>query len=106
MIRTNLSDFTDEEYEKILIPYEKNFQNYIKKYILPEVIAFGIASAFERNAMWESSLRKEYNSIKDKILIIGEDANEVIKDIKNLLEIKYSLLITNDDPLEIKKIEY
>ena len=52
MIRTNLEDFTDEEYESILIPYEDNFKIYIEKYILPEIIAFAIASGFERNAIF------------------------------------------------------
>ena len=106
MIRTTLTDFTDEEYENILIPYEENFKLFIKKFILPEVIAFGIASAFERNAMWKSTLQQEYNSFKDRIIFLDEDQNSVMSDIKNILEIKYSLLIINDDPLEIKKIKY
>ena len=106
MIRSNLNDFTDEEFDKILVPYEENFRKYIQKFILPEVVAFGIASAFERNAMWQSTFQKEYNSIKDKIIILDEDTNLVMNDIRSILEVKYSLIITNENPLEIKKIEY
>ena len=106
MIRTNLEDFTDDEYENILVPYEENFKNYIIKYILPEIVAFGIASGFERNAIWTGSLKQHYNTIKDRIPIYNEDYNSVIANVKTLLEIKYSLLIINDDPLEIEKIKY
>jgi len=106
MIRTNLEDYTEEEFENIVIPHEENFNKYIEKYILPELVSFGIASGYERSAIWTGSLKQHYNSLKDRIPIFNEDYDQVIKDIKNLLEIKYSLLITNDDPLEIKKIEY
>lgn len=106
MIRTNLEDFADDEYENILIPYEENFQKYIEKYILPEIVAFGIASGFERNAIWTGSLKQHYNTIKDRIPIFNEDYDSIIKDVKNLLEIKFSLIITKDDPLEIEKIKY
>ncbi len=106
MIRTNLEDFTDEEYENILLPFENNFQKYIIKYVLPEIVAFGIASGYERNAIWSGSLKIHYNTIKDRIPVYNEDYNSTIKDVKELLEIKYSLLIINDDPLEIKKIQY
>ena len=47
-------------------------------------------------------------SIKDKDIInyFGEDSEKVKADVYKLLRVKYALLITNENPLEIKKIEY
>lgn len=44
-------DIIDEECEKIIDPFYKNFDEYIITYVMPEVIAFYIASSFSRNAM-------------------------------------------------------
>lgn len=106
MIRESLNDITDEEFNNILLPYYNNFNEYIIKYVIPEVVAFGIASAYERNALWQNSFIRHFNSIKDTFNITIDDIDSVIKDTKKLLEVKYSLIVASDDPLEIKKIKY
>lgn len=46
---------TDEELEKIINPFYDNYHEYIITYVMPEVIAFYIASYYSRNAMWEAT---------------------------------------------------
>lgn len=106
MIRNNLVDVSDEEYESIVIPYEQNLSEYIKRYALPELVAFALASGFDRNAIWQDSLEHHYNSFKDRISIGNEEYKVVIPEVKRLMEIKYSLRIINEKPLEIERIEY
>ncbi len=48
-------DISDEECEKVINPFYKNFDEYIITYVMPEVIAFYIASSYSRNAMWEAT---------------------------------------------------
>lgn len=53
MIRKSVDDISDDDVEKILIPFANNTDEFINEYVIPEVVAFYIANAFYRNAMWE-----------------------------------------------------
>lgn len=44
-------DISNEKCEKVIDPFYKNFDEYIITYVMPEIIAFYIASSFSRNAI-------------------------------------------------------
>jgi len=94
---------SDEEWEKINLPIQENLQQYLKEYIVPELVAFSIANAYYRNGLSECSLERHYNSFSD-VVITHFHLSEVSNQILNILKIKYSLIITNDNPMEIKRI--
>lgn len=107
MIRPSTdADITDEEFEKILKPFIDNYDDFIEDYIMPEVIAYYMANAYYRNAMYETTFIQEYNSAKDLINLFGENYEKVKAEVYKLLRIKYALNIVSEDPLEFKKIEY
>ena len=107
MIRENINgDISDEEFEKLLKPFSDNYNEYLESYIMPEVIAYYIANSYYRHSMYKGSFLQHYNSAKDLINLFGEDYEQVKVEVYKLLKIKYALLITSEDPLEIKKIEY
>lgn len=107
MIRkSNDSDISEEEWNNVLTPFYDNYNEFMESYILPEVIAFYIASSFYRNAMWESSFKQHYNSGKEYLNIFDENHTKVKKEVIKLLRIKYSLEITNENPLGLERIEY
>lgn len=106
MIRKSVDDISDEEVEKILIPFANNTNEFMNEYVIPEVVAFYIANAFYRNAMWESSMIRIYNSASDMINVTSKDKNKSVNEIKKSLRIKYALNVVNDDPLELERIEY
>ena len=95
-------DISDEELETIINP----FYNYVEEYVMPEVIAFYIASSFYRNDMWEATFLQHYNSASDMFNLYDEDYEKTKTEVIKLLRIKYSLEIISEDPLELKKIEY
>ena len=100
-------DISVEECEKVIDPFYKNFDEYIITYVMPEVIAFYIASSYSRNAMWEATFYQHYNSAKDTFNIgDDEDYDKVKYEVIKLLRMKYSLEIISEDPLDFKKIEY
>lgn len=41
----------DVECEKVIDPFYNNYNSYLEEYVIPEVIAFYIASSFYRNTM-------------------------------------------------------
>ena len=100
-------DISNEELETIINPFYDNYHNYVEEYVMPEVIAFYIASSFYRNAMWEATFYQHYNSAKDTFIVGDDEDYEGIKaEVIKLLRMKYSLEIISEDPLDFKKIEY
>ena len=100
-------DISDEECEKVIDPFYENYDNYLEEYVVPEVIAFYIASSFYRNAMWEATFYQHYNSAKDTFNISDdEDYDNIKTDLIKLLRMKYSLEIISENPLVLKKIKY
>lgn len=99
-------DISDEEFEAILKPFINDYDDFVISYIMPEVIAYYIANSYYRGSMYEGSFLQHYNSARDLINLFGENYEITKAEVYKLLKIKYALLITNEDPLEIKKIEY
>ena len=46
-----------EECKNVIDPFYDNYDIYLEEYVVPEVIAFYIASSFYRNAMWEATFK-------------------------------------------------
>ena len=99
-------DISNEELEKVINPFYDNYHEYIITYVMPEVIAFYIASSYSRNAMWKTTFYQHYNSAKDIFNVSDDEHYESIKaGVIKLLRMKYSLEIINEDTLDLKKIE-
>ena len=99
-------DISDEECKNVIDPFYDNFDEYVITYVMPEVIAFYIASSYYRNAMWEATFFQRYNSAKDIFNIDEKDYKRLKTEVIKLLRIKYSLEIISEDPLDFKRIEY
>ena len=99
-------DISDKELEKVINPFFETYDEFIETYVIPEVIAYYIANLFYRRAIRKCTFTQYYNSAKEIINLFGEDYKKVKADVIKLLRIKYALEITNENPLEIKKIEY
>ena len=99
-------DISDEECKNVIDPFYDNFDEYVITYVMPEVIAFYIASSYYRNAMWEATFFQHYNSAKDIFNIDEKDYKRLKTEVIKLLRIKYSLEIISEAPLDFKRIEY
>lgn len=107
MIRkTTNGDISDNEFEAILKPFLDDYDNFIYSYVMPEIIAYYIANAFNRNSIYSGSFDQHYNSAKDMLNLFNENYETVKSEVFKLLKIKYALLVVNENPLELKRIEY
>ena len=104
--KTVNGDISDEDFKKILIPFNDNYDEFLENYIMPEVIAFYIANSFYRDAMWKGSFKQHYNSAADVINYFDEDFEKVKNNVIELLKIKYALEIISEDPLILKTTKY
>lgn len=39
-----MSDITDKEFEKIYLPFYNNVNDYLNKYVIPDLVAFYLAN--------------------------------------------------------------
>lgn len=99
-------DINDEECKKIIDPFYENYDSYLEEYIVPEVIAFYIASSFYRNSMWEATFKQHFNSAFDTFNLVCKKYKKTKNKVIKLLRLKYSLEIISEDPLDFKIIEY
>lgn len=96
-------DISDEECEKVIDPFYENYDSYLEEYVIPEVIAFYIASSFYRNVMWEVTFEQHFNSAFDTFNLMCRNYKKMKAEVIKLLSLKYSLEIINKDQLDIKK---
>ena len=99
-------DISDEECEKVIDLFYDNYDSYLEEYVIPEVIAFYIASSFYRNAMWKATFEQLFNSAFDTFNLMCRNYKKMKAEVIKLLKLKYSLEIINEDPLDFKIIEY
>lgn len=104
--RTTDGDISDEKFEQVLKHFLDDYDNFILSYIMPEVIAYYIANSYYSSSMYEGSFLQPYNSAKDLINLFGKDYEQMKAEVFKLLKIKYALIVVNEDPLDLKQIEY
>ena len=95
--------------EKDLINYQQKYQpfyinlnKYLKIYIIPEVIAFYLASSFEYKSLGKHNLKNHLNSALS-LFNVNIDTNSIIPIVKQILKIKYNLKIIKENPLILEK---
>ncbi len=101
MIRTSMNDISDEEFDKIVFPFDEAITKYIDN-IINNYIAYYIATGYKMSAIWNSSLEVQCNSSIENLADITNFDYDTIKEI---LEKKYNLKIVNDEQLEIEEIK-
>ena len=99
-------DISNEECKNVIDPFYDNFDEDVVTYIMPEVIAFYIASSFYRNAMWEATFLQHFNSAADVFNVPDNNYEKIKTEDVKLLRIKYALEVISEEPLDFKKIEY
>ena len=71
-----------------------------------EVIAYYIANSYYIGSMYEASFLQHYNSAKDLINLFGKNYEQMKSEVFKLLKIKYALIVVNENPIDLKMIEY
>lgn len=101
MVRTSIDDISDEEFDKIVAPFDEAITKYIDN-IINDYIAYYLATGYKMSSIWNSSLEAHCNSSIDNLSSITDFDYDRIK---NILERKYGLKIVNDEQLEIEEIK-
>ena len=97
-----MCDITNKEFEEIYLPLYNNVNDYLNKYVIPDLVAFYLANGYSRHCLSDCSLKNHINSALD-IFNCRRDISKFILKIKEILKIKYNLIIVKDNPMILKK---
>ncbi|MBQ2892219.1 MAG: hypothetical protein IJN13_04395 [Bacilli bacterium] len=102
MFRVTRCDITDEEVEKFLNPHMEDFGNFVYEFLVPEAIAFYLASGYRSSSIWESDFNMHINSIMDMLNQVNVEKKVYLKiknNSKKILKMKYGLIVCSEKPL-------
>lgn len=97
-----MCDINDKEFEKIYLPFYNNVNNYLNNYVIPDLVAFYLANAYSRHCLSKCNLINHINSAVD-IFNCRCDIIRLIPKVKEILKIKYNLVVKNTNPLRLKR---
>ena len=96
-----MSNITDEEFDKIYLPFYNNINDYLNNCV-HDLVAFYLANGYSRHCLLECNLINHINSAID-VFNCRCDISRLIPEIKEILRIKYNLIIVKDNPMILKK---
>lgn len=97
-----MCDITDKEFEKIYLPFYNNVNDYLNNYVIPDLVVFYLANEYSRNCLSECNLINHINSAVD-IFNCRCDISRLIPKVKEILKIKYNLVVKKTNPLRLKR---
>ena len=97
-----MCDITDKGFEEIYLPFYSNVNDYLNKCIIPDLIAFYLANGYSRHCLVNCPLRNHINSTID-VFNCRCDINKLIPKVKEILKIKYNLVVKSANPLKLKR---
>ena len=96
-----MSNITDEEFDKIYLPFYNNINDYLNNCV-HDLVAFYLANGYSRHCLSDCPLRNHINSAVDVFNCMC-DMNKLIPKVKEILKFKYNLVIKNTNPLRLKR---
>ena len=104
MIRYDIEDISDEDFENVYLPCEKKIHDYVKNTFLDEYVAYNIAIFYRGNAMWDEPFETQVKAAIEDLAEFNKDDCDFTK-IKEILEKKHKLKVICDSPIDIKDLK-
>ena len=101
----NGKDITAEEFSSLIEPFDDICHNYLHNDILPEYIAFYLATGVQMKALFSTAYKIHINSAAD-VFNIKYDYESLKSKVTAVLAKKYHLRVTSEEPLDFEKIDW
>ncbi|MBO5138880.1 MAG: hypothetical protein J6B89_04525 [Bacilli bacterium] len=97
-------DITDEEFSKLIEPWGNACNKHLHNDILPEYVAFYLATGVQMKALFSNTYKIHINSAADAFNI--KYNYEFVKSkVTNILVEKYHLRVISEEPLDFERID-
>ena len=97
-------DITDEEFSRLIEPWGNVCNKYLHDDILPEYVAFYLATGVQMKVLFSNTYKIHINSAADAFNI-KYDYKSVKSKVTNILAKKYHLRVISEEPLEFERID-
>lgn len=101
-IKNKNNYISDSDFERLIYPHIKMVDEYLETYIIPEFVAFYLASGFFTTSLYEEPFRVHVTSILQTFNHKVSNMKQLKYNIRQLLTKKYGLIIINEKPLQFK----
>ncbi len=85
------------------IYHYSNANDYLNNYVIPDLVAFYLANGYNRHCLSDCHLRNYINSATNKFNC-KRIISKFVPKVKEILRIKYNLIIVKDNPMILKNI--
>jgi len=100
----NGKDITAEEFSSLIETFDDICHNYLHNDILPEYIAFYLATGVQMKALFSTAYKIHINSAAD-VFNIKYDYESLKSKVTAVLAKKYHLRVTSEESLDFEKID-
>lgn len=97
----NGADITDEEFAKLIEPFEDECYKHLHDNLLPEYVSFYLATGFKMNSLSCNTYKIHINSAAD-VFNIKYNYEFVKNKVTSILSEKYRLRVISEEPLDLK----
>ena len=84
------------------MPFYNNVNDYLNNNVIPDLYAFYLANVYSRHCLSDCPLRNHINSAID-VFNCRCDMTKLVPEVKEILKIKYNLVVKNSNPLRLKR---
>lgn len=99
----DIVNISDDEFAKFIEPFEDEGYKHLHNDILPEYVAFYLATGFKMNSLSCNTYKIHINSASD-VFNISYDYEFVRNKVTNILAEKYHLRVISEEPLDFERI--
>ncbi len=104
MIRKDLDDISDYDYENVITPCEEKIKKELQDKFLNEYVAFNIFVFYNGDALWDEPFELQVkDAIESLYQFTTNDCN--FKKIKEILKSKYKLKVVCESPFNIEEMK-
>lgn len=104
-IKPTGKDYTKKEINNYLMPHYNLITNYMEKCVIPEVVAYYLATGYYHSLMFEDTFNIHIKSIQDELFNYQAKNTKATKErVKDILENKYSLRVIGERPLKFEEL--
>jgi hypothetical protein len=92
----------NSDFERLIEPHVRMIDEYLETYIIPEVVAYYLATGLFTTSLYEEPLMVHITSILQTFNHKVSDMKQLKYNVRQLLTKKYGLIIINEKPLQFK----
>lgn len=96
-------ELPEEEWELLTNVHREQYKLYLEEFIMPEILAHYIATGYYKHSVYEESFDLHIRTNLNIVNYAFDNIDLIKSKVKDILRIKYFLLVVQEEPVLIVK---